>query len=53
MGAAALAQQEGARLAAQFDYTQTGEAQKAIEKIPGDLLRPDEMLRAALRLLQG
>jgi hypothetical protein len=29
------------------------EAQKAIEKIPGDLLRPDEMLRAALRLLQG
>ena len=29
------------------------EAQKAIEKIPGDLVRPDEMLRAALRLLQG
>ncbi|NLT69297.1 MAG: Holliday junction branch migration protein RuvA [Verrucomicrobiaceae bacterium] len=29
------------------------EAQKAIEKIPGDLVRSDEMLRAALRLLQG
>ncbi len=29
------------------------EAQKAIGKIPGDLVRPDEMLRAALRLLQG
>ena len=29
------------------------EAQKAIEKIPADLVRPDEMLRAALRLLQG
>ena len=29
------------------------EAQKAIEKIPAEITRPDEMLRAALRLLQG
>ncbi len=29
------------------------EAQKAIEKLPADMTRPDEMLRAALRLLQG
>jgi len=29
------------------------EAQKAIERLPGDLSKPDEMLRAALRLLQG
>lgn len=29
------------------------EAQKAIEKLPADLAKPDEMLRAALRLLQG
>ena len=29
------------------------EAQKAIEKIPVEFVRPDEMLRAALRLLQG
>lgn len=33
-------------------YKQT-EAQKAIEKLPVDLMKPDEMLRAALRLLQG
>ena len=29
------------------------EAQKVIEKLPDDLSKPDEMLRAALRLLQG
>jgi Holliday junction DNA helicase RuvA len=29
------------------------EAQKAIEKLPDHLSKPDEMLRAALRLLQG
>jgi Holliday junction DNA helicase RuvA len=29
------------------------EAQKAIEKLSPDLSKPDEMLRAALRLLQG
>lgn len=29
------------------------EAQKAIERLPGQLSKPDEMLRAALRLLQG
>lgn len=29
------------------------EAQKAIEKLPEQLSKPDEMLRAALRLLQG
>lgn len=29
------------------------EAQKAIEKLPDQLSKPDEMLRAALRLLQG
>ena len=29
------------------------EAQKAIEKVPVEFVRPDEMLRAALRLLQG
>ena len=29
------------------------EAQKAIEKLPEDLLKSDEMLRAALRLLQS
>lgn len=29
------------------------EAQKAIEKLPEHLTKPDEMLRAALRLLQG
>jgi len=29
------------------------EAQKAIEKLPAELVKPDEMLRAALRLLQG
>ena len=29
------------------------EAQKAIEKLPAELSKPDEMLRAALRLLQG
>lgn len=29
------------------------EAQKAIERLPADLAKPDEMLRAALRLLQG
>lgn len=33
-------------------YKQT-DAQKAIEKLPPDLSRSDEMLRAALRLLQG
>ncbi len=33
-------------------YKQT-DAQKAIDKLPGDLSRSDEMLRAALRLLQG
>lgn len=33
-------------------YKQT-EAQKAVDKLPEDLTRPDEMLRAALRLLQG
>lgn len=29
------------------------EAQKAIERLPDNLSKPDEMLRAALRLLQG
>jgi Holliday junction DNA helicase RuvA len=29
------------------------DAQKAIDRLPGDLSQPDEMLRAALRLLQG
>jgi Holliday junction DNA helicase RuvA len=29
------------------------EAQKAVDKLPADLTQPDEMLRAALRLLQG
>jgi Holliday junction DNA helicase RuvA len=29
------------------------EAQKAIDRVPADLVKPDEMLRAALRLLQG
>ncbi len=29
------------------------EAQKAVEKLPDHLSKPDEMLRAALRLLQG
>ena len=29
------------------------EAQKAVEKIPAEITKPDEMLRAALRLLQG
>ena len=33
-------------------YKQT-DAQKAIERLPADLSRSDEMLRAALRLLQG
>lgn len=33
-------------------YKQT-DAQKVIEKLPEDLTRSDEMLRAALRLLQG
>lgn len=33
-------------------YKQT-DAQKAIDKLPDDLSRSDEMLRAALRLLQG
>lgn len=33
-------------------YKQT-EAQKAIDRLPPDLVSPDEMLRAALRLLQG
>ncbi|MCG8602346.1 MAG: Holliday junction branch migration protein RuvA [Verrucomicrobiales bacterium] len=33
-------------------YKQT-EAQKAVDKLPGDLTKSDEMLRAALRLLQG
>lgn len=29
------------------------EAQKAIDKVPAEIVQPDEMLRAALRLLQG
>lgn len=29
------------------------EAKKAIDKVPGEVSQPDEMLRAALRLLQG
>lgn len=33
-------------------YKQT-DAQKAIDKLPADLTQSDEMLRAALRLLQG
>lgn len=33
-------------------YKQT-DAQKAIEKLPADITQSDEMLRAALRLLQG
>lgn len=33
-------------------YKQT-DAQKAVDKLPGDLTKSDEMLRAALRLLQG
>jgi len=33
-------------------YKQT-EAQKAVDRLPADVVKSDEMLRAALRLLQG